>query len=410
MSRGSLKHISGRGRAATRTPAARGAPPWPRGRATCSATECMPPPWRATNCAAPPSPTVWPISMALSPSHAIPPRRPIPGSSDSPYSSTSSPNRCAQARHGHVVVGHHRRGVEQPAHLVAGRGARRRHRPASPGARSPVMLRAPGPARNSTASATSSGSTCRRSAAPAAMRREVSSALSPVRSASVAHQGVERRPGDVARRDHVHPHVARAELLGQGQRGRDHGLLGRRVAGPAERAGCASPACPPGRSTRPRTRAWPGAAKRLSSRVPITLTSKARAPRRPVRPRRPASTSAGHRRAVATFTRTSSRPAPRHTASTSARHDDRSPTSTGERYDRPPGAVAASSLGQCAARRSPSRAATTTSAPAAAQRAGAGRPIRRPGARRRPAVRRPVTRSSLVDRSVAEVGGPCARR
>ena len=45
------------------------------------------------------------------------------------------------------------------------------------------MLRAPGPARKTTAAATSCGSTWRRSAAPAAMRADTSSALSPVRVA-----------------------------------------------------------------------------------------------------------------------------------------------------------------------------------------------------------------------------------
>ena len=57
--------------------------------------------------------------MALSPAQAIPPRRPMPGSVDSLYSSTVSPISGGQVPDGEVVVGHHRGGMEQPPHVVA---------------------------------------------------------------------------------------------------------------------------------------------------------------------------------------------------------------------------------------------------------------------------------------------------
>ena len=65
---------------------------------TWRATECRPPPNLETNCAAAPSTMGWPISIALSPAHAIPPRRPMPGSSDSLYSSTVSPTSTPRFR------------------------------------------------------------------------------------------------------------------------------------------------------------------------------------------------------------------------------------------------------------------------------------------------------------------------
>ena len=65
---------------------------------TCSAMECMPPPKRSTNWAAAPSPIGSPISMALSPAQATPPRRPMPGAVDSLYSNTVSPTRVARFR------------------------------------------------------------------------------------------------------------------------------------------------------------------------------------------------------------------------------------------------------------------------------------------------------------------------
>ena len=93
VSRGSLKHISGRGRAAMCTSCCCRCAMVASRSSTCRAIECMPPPKRETNWAAAPSTMGWPISMALSPAQAMPPRRPMPGSVDSLYSSTVSPTR-----------------------------------------------------------------------------------------------------------------------------------------------------------------------------------------------------------------------------------------------------------------------------------------------------------------------------
>ena len=144
VSRGSLKHISGRGRAAMRTPwASRWAIVASRS-STWSATECMPPPNRDTNRAAPPSTMGWPTSIALSPTHAMPPRRPMPGLGGLAVLEHRQPHERAEVPDGEVVVGHHRGRVEQPAHVVPP-GPGRRHRPAVTGSSTPVMLRAPGP-------------------------------------------------------------------------------------------------------------------------------------------------------------------------------------------------------------------------------------------------------------------------
>ena len=98
----------------------------------------------------------------------------------------------AEVPDGQVVVGHHGGGVEEPPDVVPPPCGGPAHRPAVTGSSIPVMLRAPGPARKTTAAATSTGSTWRRNAAPAAMRADTSSALSPVRVAMDSDHGTER--------------------------------------------------------------------------------------------------------------------------------------------------------------------------------------------------------------------------
>ena len=239
VSRGSLKHISGRGRAAMRTSSrCRWAIVASRS-STCRAMECMPPPNRRARIG-----RRRPLADGLA--H-------LEGVVAHPGHAAASPDarlvglavlqhreahQGGQVAHGEVVVGHHGGGVEQPAHPVAAVPAppvavHRAHRPAVTGSSMPVMLRPPGPARNTTASAHVLGiDVAPQRCAGRHARRDCIGALAGAGGDGLDH-GVERCAAGEAGRHHIDAHLGAPELLGHRQGRRDHGTLGGGVAGSA---------------------------------------------------------------------------------------------------------------------------------------------------------------------------------